>query len=171
MVPLDCAAKLGIALTPSPNPIARVRDTLPQVGYGQADVLATPLRMARVAAAVAAAGTVRDARWDQATPVNGSAFLAPATARILGGYMRDVVVSGTGSSLRNSAWPIAGKTGTAEVTGAPSHGWFVGYAPYGAAKKRIAFAIVIEHAGYGGRTAAPVAGEIVGAAGQSGLLR
>jgi len=168
---LDCAAKLGIALTPASNPVARVRDTLPQVGYGQADVLATPLRMARVAAAVAASGTVRDARWDQATPVNGSAFLAPATARILGGYMRDVVVSGTGSSLRNSAWPIAGKTGTAEVTGAPSHGWFVGYAPYGAAKKRIAFAIVIEHAGYGGRTAAPVAGEIVGAAGQSGLLQ
>src|SRR4029079_16432008 len=114
----------------------RVRDTLPQIGYGQADVLATRLRMARVAAAVAAAGSVADARWDQATPIKGNPLVAPATARILGGYMRDVVVSGTGGSLRNSAWPIAGKTGTAEVAGAPSHGWFVGYAPYGAAKKR-----------------------------------
>jgi cell division protein FtsI/penicillin-binding protein 2 len=46
----------------------------------------------------------------------------------------------------------------------------VGFAPYGPAKKRIAFAIVIEHAGYGGRTATPVAGEIVTAAGVSGLL-
>jgi cell division protein FtsW (lipid II flippase) len=168
---LDCAAKLGITLTPSANTAARVRDTLPQVGYGQADVLATPLRMARVAAAVASSGTVRDARWDQATPVKGNTLLAPSAARVLGGYMRDVVVSGTGSSLRNGTWAIAGKTGTAEVAGAPSHGWFVGYAPYGAAKKRIAFAVIIEHAGYGGRTAAPMAGEIVGAAGQSGLLQ
>jgi len=167
---LDCASRLGIALTPSATPLARVRDTLPQVGYGQADVLATPLRMARVAAAVAASGTLRDAHWDQSPTVKTNTFLAPAAARILGSYMRDVVVSGTGSSLRGSAWPIAGKTGTAEVAGAQSHAWFVGYAPYGAAKRRIAFAVVIEHAGYGGRTAAPVAGEIVNAAGQSALL-
>jgi len=72
--------------------------------------------------------------------------------------------------LRNHPWRIAGKTGTAEVTGAPSHGWFVGYAPYGPAKKRIAFAIVVEHGGYGGRSAAPVAGEIVTAAAQAGLI-
>ena len=65
---------------------------------------------------------------------------------------------------------IAGKTGTAEVSGAPSHGWFVGYAPYGTAKKRIAFAILVEHAGYGGATAAPAAGEIVTAATEAGLI-
>jgi peptidoglycan glycosyltransferase len=84
--------------------------------------------------------------------------------------MRDAVMSGTGRSLRSHSWPIAGKTGTAQVTGAPSHGWFVGYAPYGPAKKRIAFAIVVEHGGYGGRTAAPVAADIVTAAALSGLL-
>jgi peptidoglycan glycosyltransferase len=85
--------------------------------------------------------------------------------------MRAVVTRGTGSSLRNHPWRIAGKTGTAEVDGAASHGWFVGFAPYGAATQRIAFAIVLEHAGYGGRTAAPVAGEIVTAAGELGLMR
>src|SRR5205823_5113747 len=99
-----------------------------------------------------------------------SAFLPPAAARLLASDMRDVVRGGTGSGLRDHPWRIAGKTGTAEVDGAPSHGWFVGFAPYGPAKKRIAFAIVIEHAGYGGRTATPVAGEIVTAAGMSGLL-
>ena len=72
--------------------------------------------------------------------------------------MRDVVLSGTGRSLRNHPWRIAGKTGTAEVTGKPPHGWFVGFAPYGHASKRIAFAIVIENAGYGGASAAPAAG-------------
>jgi cell division protein FtsW (lipid II flippase) len=167
---LDCAARLGISLTPSAKAVARVRDTLPQVGYGQGDVRATPLRMARAAAAIAASGTLRDARWLQTTPAGSSRFVSPAAARLLAGYMRDVVLSGTGSSLRNHPWRIAGKTGTAEVTGAPSHGWFVGYAPYGAAKKRIAFAIVIEHGGYGGRSAAPSAGEIVAAAALSGLI-
>ena len=169
---IDCAAKLGIALTPSPRPAARVRDTLPQVGYGQADVLATPLRMARVAAAIAASGTLRDVQWEakaNAAPT-ANVFVSPAAARQLASYLRDAVTVGTGSSLRNHPWRIAGKTGTAEVTGAPSHGWFVGYAPYGAAKRRIAFAVVIERAGYGGRTAAPVAGDIVTAAGVSGLL-
>jgi peptidoglycan glycosyltransferase len=76
--------------------------------------------------------------------------------------------------LRSHQLPIAGKTGTAEVAGRESHGWFVGFAPYGAgangSKKRIAFAIVIEHAGYGGITAAPAAGEIVSAAAAAGLI-
>jgi cell division protein FtsW (lipid II flippase) len=167
---LDCAQRLGIALTPSSAAVGRVRDTLPQVGYGQADVRTTPLRMARVAAAIAANGTVRDARWDQSAPIGAAAFLSPAAARILAGYMRDAVTMGTGSSLRSHPFRIAGKTGTAEVTGAASHAWFVGYAPYGAAKKRIAFAIVVEHGGYGGRSAAPIAGEIVSAAALSGLV-
>ena len=92
--------------------------------------------------------------------------------------MREVVTDGTGRSLRSHPWPIAGKTGTAEVSGGASHGWFVGFAPYGSAqkgapggsKKRIAFAIVIEHAGYGGLTAAPAAGDIVSAAAAAGLI-
>ena len=170
---VDCAAKLGIALTPPVTPgktVARVRETLPQVGYGQADVRATPLRMARVAAAIAASGVLRDTHWDQAAPPNASPWLTPGAARLLAGDLRDVVTGGTAASLRNHPWRIAGKTGTAEVNGAASHAWFVGYAPYGAAKKRIAFAVIVEHGGYGGRTAAPAAGEIVTAAGLSGLL-
>jgi peptidoglycan glycosyltransferase len=97
-------------------------------------------------------------------------FLTPDAARLLGGYMRDVVLSGTGRSLKNHPSRIAGKTGTAELSGAPSHAWFVGYAPYGAATRRIAFAVILEHAGYGGANAAPVAGEIVTAALQAGLI-
>ena len=91
--------------------------------------------------------------------------------------MREVVVNGTARSLRSHPVAIAGKTGTAEVSSRDSHGWFVGFAPYESAasapskeKKRIAFAIVIEHAGYGGITAAPAAGEIVSAAAQAGVI-
>ena len=155
------------------NPSRAVRDTLPQVGYGQADVRATPLRMARVAAAIAATGVLRDARWEQDLPTpEGEGVSVTGRARSCSASdMRDVVLNGTGRSLRSHPWRIAGKTGTAEVDGAPSHGWFVGFAPYGPATKRIAFAIVIENAGYGGASAAPVAGEIVTAAGLSRTAR
>jgi cell division protein FtsI/penicillin-binding protein 2 len=57
------------------------------------------------------------------------------------------------------------------VDGRPSHAWFVGYAPYGTAERRIAVAVIIEHAGYGGTAAAPAAGEIVAAAAAVGLIR
>jgi peptidoglycan glycosyltransferase len=65
---------------------------------------------------------------------------------------------------------MAGKTGTAEVDRRPAHSWFVGFAPYGGSR-RIAFAVLIEHAGYGGRTAAPIAGDIVDAARALGYFR
>jgi cell division protein FtsI/penicillin-binding protein 2 len=85
--------------------------------------------------------------------------------------MRDVVMSGTGRRLRDHPWRIAGKTGTAELSGQPSHSWFVGFAPFGPATSRIAFAVIIENAGYGGLAAAPVAGEIVTAAAALGLIK
>jgi peptidoglycan glycosyltransferase len=170
---LDAASRLGISLAPANDAAARVRDTLPQVGYGQGDVVATPLRMARAAAAIAAGGTLRETRWELSEPENTaeSRFLEAGDARLLAGYMRDVVVAGTGRALRNNAWRIAGKTGTAELSGKPSHSWFVGFAPSGPAKKRIAFAVIVENAGYGAGSAAPAAGEIVNAAAAAGLVK
>jgi hypothetical protein len=173
---LRVADQLKISLSPNGNTTQRVRQALPQIGYGQAQVLASPLRMATVAAAVAADGFLRPPYVEEASrgDARGEPIVDPAGARQLGSFMRDVVTDGTGRSLRSHPWPIAGKTGTAEVAGRPSHGWFVGFAPYGptpqGTKKRIAFAIVIEHAGYGGRTAAPAAGEIVSAAAAAGLI-
>jgi cell division protein FtsW (lipid II flippase) len=170
---IGVADGLKISLSSKGNAPRQVRATLPQVGYGQAQVVASPLRMATVAATVAADGVVRSPFVEQESPSQSRAqsIVDAATARQLGRFMRDAVVDGTGRSLRGHAWPIAGKTGTAEVSGRPSHGWFVGFAPYGPAAKHIAFAVVIEHAGYGGRTAAPAAGEIVSAAAAAGLIK
>jgi cell division protein FtsI/penicillin-binding protein 2 len=188
------ADRLKISLASNGNSVSAVRRSLPQVGYGQAQVVASPLRMATVAAAVAADGFLRQPYVDQNSrdqssrdqnareESRGESIVDPAAARQLGGFMREVVTGGTGRSLRSHPWPIAGKTGTAEVSAGASHGWFVGFAPYGpamsgapggaatGAKKRIAFAIVIEHAGYGGLTAAPAAGDIVNAAAAAGLI-
>jgi len=169
---VDTAARLGISLTPSRDPMRRVAETLPQIGYGQADVVTTPLRMARVAAAAAANGVLRETRWDtSAAPSKTEAFLQPDAARILAGFMREVVLDGTGRRLRDHPWRIAGKTGTAELSGKPSHSWFVGFAPYGTASRHIAFAIIVENAGYGAASAAPAAGEIVTAAAAAGLIK
>jgi cell division protein FtsI/penicillin-binding protein 2 len=166
------ADQLKISLSPGSNAAGRVRQALPQVGYGQAEVVASPLRMATVAAAVAADGRLRTPFVEQEGALESRAqfLLDPAATRELGRFMRDAVTGGTGRSLRNHPAMIAGKTGTAEVSGRPSHGWFVGFAPYGSDKKAIAFAIVVEHAGYGGATAAPAAGEIVSAAAAAGLV-
>src|SRR5205085_336242 len=137
----------------------------------QGDLVVSPLTLARVAGAIATDGQMRDARLDPSVAVAGHPIVPPATATVLARFMRDVVLDGTGRSLRTNPSPIAGKTGTAEITGAPSHSWFVGFAPYGAAQKRIAVAVLIENAGYGGAAAAPAAGEIVAAAAALGLVR
>ena len=169
---IGLASRLKIPLAPDGGSSQRVRDALPQVGYGQAQVVASPLRMAAVAGAVAADGLLRapHVEPDPNRPSAAESLVEPAAARRLASYLREVVVSGTGRGLRGHQPPIAGKTGTAEVSGRESHGWFVGFAPYGPAKRRIAFAIVIEHGGYGGFTAAPAAGDIVGAAAAAGLI-
>ena len=168
---LDVAQPAEIMLARD-NAVSRIRNMLPQVGYGQGEVVASPLRMARIAAAIAADGSIRDVRINAGDP-NPTAhpFLPGDTARTLGRYMRDVVLDGTGRSLRSNPVAIAGKTGTAEVGGAPSHSWFIGFAPYGPAARRVAVAIILENAGYGGAGAAPAAGEIIAAAEALGLLR
>jgi peptidoglycan glycosyltransferase len=98
-------------------------------------------------------------------------LLTPAAAGLLARYMRDAVLTGTGRSLRDHAARIAGKTGTAEVAHGASHSWFVGFAPYGPATRRVAFAVIVENAGYGGQSAASLAGEIVTSAASRGLVR
>ena len=64
---------------------------------------------------------------------------------------------------------IAGKTGTAQ-TGADraDHAWFAGYVP--AERPKLAFVVVLEHAGDAAEAAGPVAKRLVLAMQQSGVL-
>jgi cell division protein FtsI/penicillin-binding protein 2 len=51
------------------------------------------------------------------------------------------------------------------------HAWFIGFAPFdGTPQRRLAFAVIVEHGGYGGRIAAPIAREVMEAAKGLGLL-
>jgi cell division protein FtsI/penicillin-binding protein 2 len=167
----ETAAAAGISY-PIRGSSAWVRENLPHAGYGQGPVLASPLRMARVAAAISTDGRLREPSIVRgAAPPRPKAFLNERSARQLAGYMRDAVDEGTGSRLRRHPGRIAGKTGTAEVDGAASHAWFVGFAPHGAAARRIAFAVLLENAGYGGGSAATLAADVVSAAASLGHVR
>lgn len=53
---------------------------------------------------------------------------------------------------------IASKTGTSQVKG-EDHAWFAGFAPLH--NPKYAFAVFIEHGGYGGRAAGPIAAELM----------
>jgi len=165
------AAKAGISLNTS-RAANRVRANLPHAGYGQGEVVTTPLRIARVAAALGSDGTIREAPIvTGVNPAVNTEFLPAADAHTLASYLREAVVSGTGRQLKDHPARIAGKTGTAEVDEANPHAWFAGFAPYGPATRRIAFAVVLENAGYGGIAAARVAGEVATAAMSLGLIK
>ena len=165
---------LGIAAA-SPNTAEQLKKSLPQSAYGQGQVVASPFQMARVAATVANGGAMPQGRWvtDETNVRNGAAqtVLATDAAATLGKFMREVVTQGTGRKAPATSVPMAGKTGTAELADAPSHAWFIGFAPYGTGTHKIAFSVLVENGVYGGTNAAPAAAEIVNAAAKLGLAQ
>jgi cell division protein FtsW (lipid II flippase) len=169
----DTAGLFGIS-TASPNTPEKLREALAQASYGQGQVVVSPFQMARVVASVANGGKILQGRWvidDSNSRLKDPVLALPVEeAERLAGFMRGVVTGGTGRSLEKSVLPIAGKTGTAELANAPSHAWFIGYAPYRLPGKRIAFAVLIENGQYGGTAAAPVAGALVAAAHELGII-
>jgi cell division protein FtsI/penicillin-binding protein 2 len=163
-------------------PIRRLRQFLPDSGYGQGEVTASPLQMALVSSAIASQGALIEPRLiagaDEQLSASRDPVIAADSALVLAQAMRSVVTGGTARKfLAGSAIAIAGKTGTAQVDKRPgatpeenlAHSWFTGFAPY-EGKKRIAFAVFIEHGGYGGALAAPIAGELVAAAHELGVI-
>src|SRR5213594_4466345 len=64
---LETAMRVGISIAPS-NSLSQLRETLPQAGYGQGYVVTSPLRMARVAGAIASGGIFRELRTSPYPP-------------------------------------------------------------------------------------------------------
>ncbi|MDN5293545.1 MAG: penicillin-binding protein [Eubacteriales bacterium] len=142
---------------------------------GQGKLLATPLQMALVAAAVANDGKIMkpylvskitdyEGKREiyRATPVVWQEPFSSSTAALLKKALVGVVERGTGKAAAVPGVKVAGKTGTAQNPHGASHAWFIGFAP--AEKPRVAVAVILENSGYGGVEAAPVAAEIIKAA-------
>ena len=100
-------------------------------------------------------------------------ILPAGQAGFLAESMRSVVTSGTARrAMAGSSVSVAGKTGTAQLAEGQPHSWFAGFAPYGGEPgRKIAFAVLVEHGGYGGTLAAPIAREIAEAASDLGIIR
>jgi penicillin-binding protein 2 len=157
------------------------------LSIGQSSLTATPLQIARLMAAVANGGDLvtpfvarksgpRLADDDSASgvsrrvPIPG---LSEGTlVRIRAALAKTVSdPSGTAyNSVRTKDIAIAGKTGTAQAgKGQADHAWFAGYAP--ADNPRVAFAVVLEHAGSGSKAAGPLARQLVEALLADGVLQ
>ena len=143
-------------------------DTI-SVAIGQGYLTATPLQMATMISVVANGGArVKPYLLaDSATPPVRLGF-APSTLEVVRRGLEDAVQLGTATRAALEGVSVAGKTGTAQVHARSatvdskdlpreqrSHAWFVGYAPTD--KPRIAFAVIVEHGGHGGSSAAPIA--------------
>jgi penicillin-binding protein 2 len=138
---------------------------------GQGDLLATPLQMAVVYAAIANGGTLVTPRVgdhlvdpesgdEEAVPAGerGRAPLSASLDRYLRKALRGVVTDGTAAGAFRSMpadWPVAGKTGTSEAVATRDTSWFVSYAP--ADRPRYVVSVVVGQGGFGSDTAAPVA--------------
>ena len=156
--------------------LTALKQTLPFASYGQGEVVITPFKMARVAATIANDGAMPQGRWvlddSNDRTLEPKRILDPERARFIASAMRSVVLAGTARhAMANLNVAVAGKTGTAQLNEGQPHAWFAGFAPYEAPPdQRIAFAVIVEHGGYGGAAAAPIARELIEAARDLGIL-
>jgi len=184
----------GVVITPEargsmPSSEKQLRDGRTRSWYrgetmitaiGQGLTTVTPIQLARFAAAIANGGKIlRPKLYAGSEPtVIREVEVDEKHLKIIRKAMRDVVAEPKGTAhwvLNWAPWPIAGKTGTAQVVAMAQddeeesatpeldrhkdHAWFMGYAPYD--NPKVAFAIFVEHGGHGGSDAAPVAKTIV----------
>ena len=154
---------------------------------GQGFVTVTPIQMANLIATVAMSGVryqphlikaIRDrttGRLFEFPPVQiGKVELADETYSAIRQALSGVVSEphGTGAAARSKMVSIGGKTGTAQVVEVKpgvetkslplefqDHAWFIAYAPV--ENPKIAVAVLVEHGGHGGETAAPPAKRII----------
>jgi len=151
---------------------AELKKMLPFAAYGQGPVVISPFKMARVAATIADSGEMPPGRWISTAPIAPQQILPADSARFIAEAMRAVVTGGTARhAMAGLDIPVAGKTGTAQVEEGLPHSWFAGFAPADAAPSgQIAFAVVVEHGGYGAQVAAPVARDLIEAARDLGII-
>ena len=139
----------------------RIDAELAASAIGQGRILASPLQMASVAAAVdsgkwrAPVLTTKPAR---AQPT--ATALDPSIVATLRTFMASVEQPRGTAAGAGLPPDVFGKTGTAEFGSAnppQTHAWFIGY------EGNLAFAVIVEGGGVGGKVAAPLAAKFLSA--------
>jgi penicillin-binding protein 2 len=145
-------------------------------GIGQGMVTVTPIQAVMMVSAIANGGTLyrpwvvrkvetldRELIEEYGPELVRKVNIDPDNLAIVRDGMQAVVSDGTGGRAKIPGLRVAGKTGTAQVvenSGSArgdkrDHAWFVSFAP--AENPQIAIAVVVEHGGFGGQVAAPIA--------------
>lgn len=118
-----------------------------QTAIGQLNVKVTPLAVANMMSTIARSGdkwrvrTATEIDYNQMGNMQLVTFpheaisgpkLQPYTVLQLQELLRSVVTSskGTGRALQDAAYPVAGKSGTAETGHGTENSWFAGYFPF-----------------------------------------
>lgn len=147
---------------------------LMSLGVGQGMVSVSPLQMAVAVSSIANGGykvqphlvsAIRnsDNSISYTNPERQKIdWISPNHLRVVQEGMRGVVQDGSGryyANLDNLGIKVAGKTGTSQNPHGLNHGWFIAYAPYD--NPTIAIAVLMENAGFGSISAAPIAGLLI----------
>ncbi len=144
--------------------------SLALLSIGQGEVLVTPLHVACFTAAVAADGIMMRPRLNKDDPVTEESRLFSAkAAEQLQTMLREVVVRGTGKGANVPGLEVCGKTGTAQAPGGDDHAWFTCFAPR--KHPNIVVTVLIEHGGFGAKSALPVARDVLEEADRFGYVR
>jgi penicillin-binding protein 2 len=142
---------------------------------GQGDVQVTPIQLASVYAAIANGGALWQPQVAAALRTQGGEVLETIAPEQVGTVSLDeevlrevrdglegVNVRGTAAAAfagwPHAAYPLAGKTGSAESFGRTSTAWYASYGP--TADPEYVVVVVVEQGGLGGEVAAPAARDI-----------
>lgn len=139
--------------------------TIRSISIGQGEVKVTPLQMANLAAIIANKGWYYTPHFVKSIGKDGplEAFKRKHYTKVNSSYydpiiegMRRVVNEGGGTGGRGKITDIVvcGKTGTAQNPQGEDHSVFIAFAPMD--NPKIAIAVYVENAGFGGTWAAPI---------------
>ncbi|NTV05022.1 MAG: penicillin-binding protein 2 [Chlorobiaceae bacterium] len=144
---------------------------LVSLSIGQGELGTTPVQLAAYAAAIANNGTLfqphivngyRDTGTGKYIPFAYDKQQLPVSAStfsLIKEGMTGVVQRGTGTLAQVQGVTVAGKTGTAQNPHGKDHAWFIAFAPV--ENPKIAMAVLVENAGFGGAISAPIARELI----------
>ncbi len=145
--------------------------TIRSISIGQGEVKVTPLQMANIAAMLANRGFYYEPHFVKKMGKSKSAeqkFLTKHQTKINREHFEPIVEGmrrvvnengGTGKKASVKDIIVCGKTGTAQNPQGEDHSIFICFAPMD--KPKIAIAVFIENAGFGGTWAAPMASLLI----------